>query len=110
MAVMDTAATAEYVERTMGSAREVADAILRWGVVVEEATKRVVASAQYEGYDLDRTKVFSVLVGLLDRAMWHAATHDQGERADALAVVLGMHPDCDNRGGACAACRQGGAR
>ena len=29
---------------------------------------------------------------------------------DALAVVLGMHSDCDNRGGACAACRQGGAR
>ena len=38
------------------------------------------------------------------------ARHNQGERADALATVLGMHADCDTRGGACVACRQRGAR
>ena len=29
---------------------------------------------------------------------------------DLLVEEVGMHPDCDNRGGACVACRQGGAR
>ena len=107
---MDTLGTEEWIKRKLGDATQVADAVLGWRCVVEEAAKFVVEDAQAEGYELDRAKAFSVLVKLLDRALWHAARSNDSERADALAVALGMHADCDNRGGACPACRQGGAR